>query len=529
MTGDDEDALWSPEAAPARATRTGGDTGRGSGLTPMGLVGYSDFTVVAEGGDSTVYRARQVGLERDVAIKVVRLDDPGSEAWFRRELEITTALGRQHPHIVTVLDTGTTTAGLPCLVMEFYDRGSLHDRLRANGPLPVAEVVAAGTVVADALAFAHAQGVLHRDVKPQNILVLPTSYVLADFGIARRIGAAHTGSVDRFSYRHAAPQVLDGEQPAVADDVYSLGSTLYTLLDGRPPFAPAEGGSDSALAYLSRVRSQPPRPLRREDVPPELVAVIERCLAKRREDRYLDAGQLRAALAAVVPTGTPAAPPPPAPVATKPPPPVEEPPPAAVPPPVAPSALVHVPADIAEPDWLDDTGSPPDAAIGQPAPAGAEPPGARPGWRRPARIVATALVAGAIVGVAVTALHHSNRNGGGAGPDPSPSGGPVPTFSSTPPPTAPAAGSNPALAPKLTVTVQGATASLRWTDPSGGKATFVVVHVVGTQAQAVRQLPPGTTRTDVDGVGGAPAQRCFQILAIVAGDRGVSPLACAGP
>ncbi|MFL6072332.1 MAG: serine/threonine-protein kinase [Mycobacteriales bacterium] len=527
MTGDDEDARWSPEAAPARAARTRGDTARESAPAPMGLVGYADFTVVAEGGDSTVYRARQVGLDRDVAIKVVRLDDPGSEAWFRRELEITTALGRQHPHIVTVLDTGTTTGGLPCLVMEFYDRGSLHDWLRANGPLPVAEVVAAGTVVADALAFAHAQGVLHRDVKPQNILVLPTSYVLADFGIARRIDAGHTGSVDRFSYRHAAPQVLDGEPPSVADDVYSLGSTLYTLLDGRPPFAPGEGDSDSALAYLSRVRTQPARPLRRADVPPELVAVIDRCLAKRREDRYPDAGQLRAALAAVVATGTPV------PAAKKPPPAADEaaPPAAAVAPPVAPSALVHVPQDPAEPDWLDATGAPPDAATGRPAPAGepAEPTGGRPGWRRPVRIVAAALVAGAIVGAAVAAVHHrSNSRHGGAGPGPTPTGGPVPTFSSTPPPPTQAAGSNPALAPTLTVTAQGGTASLHWTDPSGGRATFVIVHVVGTQAQAVRQLPPGTTRTVVDGVGGQPAQRCFQILAIVAGDRGVSPLACAG-
>src|SRR5262249_37706765 len=148
------------------------------------------------------------------------------------------------------------------------------DRLRTQGPLPAAEVVAVGTVVADALAFAHGQGVLHRDVKPQNILVLPTSYVLADFGIARRLDAGHSGSMERFSYRHAAPQVLDGESPAVSDDVWSLGSTLFTLLDGRPPFAADDPQEDTALAYLRRVRTAVPRELNRDDLPAGLVEVI---------------------------------------------------------------------------------------------------------------------------------------------------------------------------------------------------------------------------------------------------------------
>jgi serine/threonine protein kinase len=89
---------------------------------------------------------------------VINLEDPARLARFRRELEITVRLGRQHPHIVTVIDTGTTPDGRPCIVMEYYDLGSLHDRLRERGPLPVHEVVAAGIAVADALAFAHAQG-----------------------------------------------------------------------------------------------------------------------------------------------------------------------------------------------------------------------------------------------------------------------------------------------------------------------------------------------------------------------------------
>ncbi|NED98030.1 protein kinase [Phytoactinopolyspora alkaliphila] len=284
--------------APQPGTTAAGTPGGGPPET-FRLAGYHGFTEVARGGDSIVYRARQDGLDRDVAIKAVAIEDPANRARFERELDITVRLGRQHPHIITVLDTGTSSAGHACIVMDFFDLGSLHDRLAAHGPLPGDEVVTAGTVVADALDFAHAHGVLHRDIKPQNILVLPTSYVLADFGIARMADAGHTASLERFSYRHASPQVLDGEPPTAADDVWSLGSTLFTLLDGRPPFAADDPDDDTALAYLRRVRTAESRPLNRPDVAPELVRIVERCLSAQREDRFADAATLRAALGGV--------------------------------------------------------------------------------------------------------------------------------------------------------------------------------------------------------------------------------------
>ncbi|MEE6282275.1 protein kinase domain-containing protein [Georgenia sunbinii] len=280
---------WAPAPSSAAAPRATG---------AMTLEGYSELTEVARGGDSIVYRARQSRLDRDVAIKVVDITDPTAKARFARELEITVRLGRQHPHIVSVLDTTTTADGRPCLVMEFHDLGSLHDRLRAHGPLPVSEVVAAGTAVADALAFAHAHGVLHRDVKPQNVLLLPTSYVLSDFGIARMADAGHTASLERFSYRHASPQVLDGAEPTEADDVWSLGSSLFTLLDGRAPFASDDPDDDSALAYLRRVRMNQRRPLR-EDLPAQLRGVVDACLTPRREDRTWSATDVLAALRTV--------------------------------------------------------------------------------------------------------------------------------------------------------------------------------------------------------------------------------------
>lgn len=258
------------------------------------LAGYDDLVVVGRGGESVVYRAREPRLGRDVAVKVLLVDDAESSARFAREIQITLGLGRQHPNIVTVLDTGTTESGRPAIVMEYYDGGTLADRLRERGPFPPEDVVRIGLVLSDALAFAHAQGILHRDVKPQNVLVLPTSWVLADFGIARLADADHTSSVEAFTYRHASPQILDGHPPTQADDIWSLGSTLYTLLEGRTPFSSEDPDDDSALAYLRRARTEPPRPFSTD--PGELGAVISRCLVKDVSARWSTVHEVHEAL-----------------------------------------------------------------------------------------------------------------------------------------------------------------------------------------------------------------------------------------
>ncbi|GAB3715358.1 serine/threonine-protein kinase [Mariniluteicoccus flavus] len=263
------------------------------------LEGFSDWSEIGRGGDATVYRAIQDALQREVAIKVLMVDDEESVRRFTREVQLMVSLGRQHPNIAKVLQIGTSSRGRPCIVMDFYELGSLDQRLAAYGQLAADEVVQVGTVVADALAFAHGKGVLHRDVKPQNILILPTSYVLSDFGIARLIDSAHTASTDRFSYRHASPQVLEGAPPSEADDVFSLGATLFHLLDGKPPFTLLSDEPDSALAYIRRVQTQAPRQLRRTDLPPGLVAIIDTALQKDPAYRFQSAADLRDALADV--------------------------------------------------------------------------------------------------------------------------------------------------------------------------------------------------------------------------------------
>lgn len=550
------------------------------------LPGYRDFALVARSEGSEVYRAYQDGVDRPVAVKVLLLDDPEAVARFHRELEITVQLGRQHPHIVTVIDTGTASGGRPCIVMEHYDRGSLHDRLRSGGPLPWDEVLAAGTVVADALSFAHRHRVLHRDVKPQNILVLPTSYVVADFGIARRIDAARTTSVEWFSFRHAAPQVLDGDPPAVADDIWSLGSTMFTLLDGQPPFAVGRADEDTALAYMKRVRTGRRRALNRHDVPAGLVAIIDRCLQHERADRFPDAAALHAALAGlaaetrawappvpVEPTAMVAqeAPSPPATAmrapaqahATAPPthgtaptgrraaPPAVEG--ATVmgrQPALSPSALAEVVASqVAAGGYVagGETTGPGYTAPPPPAPAGPAPAGGG-SLRRILVGTGVALLIGGVLGIGGTWVAGLTRSDAGATgatgatgqgrqdrPGDSPAPAPASPTASTRPSPAPSSIVNQAMAPTLTriTLLNSTTAILRWQDKSAGKAQFIVVRVPqdGTDPYAIgdRALPKGTREFRVQGLDPATAPYCFHVIAVAGAESARSNQLCTQP
>jgi hypothetical protein len=262
------------------------------------IPGHRIAGIIGKGGFATVYRSWQVSVGREVAVKVdnrVLL----SERDQRRFVREVTAAGRLsgHPHVIDVYDAGTLNDGRPYMVMEFCPAGSLADAVRRNGVMPPAQVRDIGIKIADALAAAHAAGVLHRDVKPANILVNQYGMVgLSDFGLASVLASGGEQSVTReaLTPAYASPESFRGEEPTSAGDVYSLAATLYDLLAGRPPRFPADGGTPSIAALMSLL-DEPVEDI--PGTPPDLMAALRRSLAADQAVRPRSAEELRDALA----------------------------------------------------------------------------------------------------------------------------------------------------------------------------------------------------------------------------------------
>jgi serine/threonine protein kinase len=254
----------------------------------VGLEQFDGLIEIGSGGDGVVFRAHQPELHRDVAVKVMHATalDEAAVARFERER---TAMGvlSSHPAIVTVHDAGFTGRGRPYLVMEHMSGGTLADRVAAEGPLPWAEALDVAICLADALSAAHAAGVLHRDVKPQNILVSSYGDVkLGDFGISGLVGSeAVTVQFGRLpgTLEHVAPEVLAGERASEASDIYSLASTLYALLTGTPAFR--RPTDEMLVQVIQRVIFEEPPDLRPFGVPACVAAAIERGMAKDPAER----------------------------------------------------------------------------------------------------------------------------------------------------------------------------------------------------------------------------------------------------
>jgi serine/threonine protein kinase len=247
------------------------DGGRQPGVPAVpGLV---NLTVLARGGHATVYRATQVAAYRDVAVKVENgtLDDDKDQRRFLREAR---AAGRMssHPHVVDLYDVGVTSDGHPYMIMELC-RGNYGQRMRTD-PLRASEARGIGAKIADALAGAHAEGVLHRDVKPENILITQFGEpVLADFGLAVLTEARDASVTLELTPAYAAPEMFSGGRAVPASDVYALCATLYALMSGRPPRW-RENNANPSLATLMDLFAErvPDLP----GVPAELIAVLRR-------------------------------------------------------------------------------------------------------------------------------------------------------------------------------------------------------------------------------------------------------------
>ncbi|MEU0497656.1 Stk1 family PASTA domain-containing Ser/Thr kinase [Mycobacterium sp. NPDC006124] len=275
---------------------------------------YELGEILGFGGMSEVHLARDVRLHRDVAVKVLRADLARDPTFFLRfSREARNAAGLNHPAIVAVYDSGeadTPDGPLPYIVMEYVDGVTLRDVIRNDGPIEPRRAVEIIADACQALNYSHQNGIVHRDVKPANIMIDRAGAVkVMDFGIARALhddGAKLTQtSAVIGTAQYLSPEQASGERVDARSDVYSLGCVFYELLTGEPPFI---GDTPVSVAY-QHVRKDPPPPSRRNPaLSPDLDAVVLKSLAKNPANRYQTAAEMRADLIRVRDGLTPAAP-----------------------------------------------------------------------------------------------------------------------------------------------------------------------------------------------------------------------------
>ncbi len=259
---------------------------------------YKVEKVIGEGGMATVYLATDQKHKRKVAVKVMRPElaaTLGAER-FLREVEIAGQLS--HPHILPMYDSGESD-GLLYYVMPYVPGETLREKLQRDGALPADEALKLSREVAEALAHAHAQGIIHRDIKPANILLSGGHALVADFGIARAVGEGGGEQLTRTGIAVGTPQYMAPEQATGEKevdgraDVYATGAVLYEMLAGEPPFT-----GPSARIILTRSLTELPRSLSgaRQGLPPAVDGVVQKALAKNPVDRYTTADALVTAL-----------------------------------------------------------------------------------------------------------------------------------------------------------------------------------------------------------------------------------------
>jgi hypothetical protein len=247
---------------------------------------------IGSGGMSSVYRAFDPMLERWVAIKLMHRDisnDPDQLERFRREARAVAQLN--HPHVVTVIDAGEDD-GAPYIVFEYVEGETLKDRIRRLGRLPVSEAVAYAIEIGRALESAHANRLVHRDVKPQNVLIDADGRAkVTDFGIARSLEAQGLTATGRVlgTTDYVSPEQALGHEVTGQSDIYSLGIVLYEMLTGETPF---KADTQVAVAMKHVREPLPDVQRRRPEISAALASVVERSTAKETQNRYASVGQM---------------------------------------------------------------------------------------------------------------------------------------------------------------------------------------------------------------------------------------------
>jgi tRNA A-37 threonylcarbamoyl transferase component Bud32 len=293
-----------PEVRPLRSSPFRPPVHRGPGTLVGRVIGdrYRLIAPIAEGVASSVYKAEHVRMGKALCVKILRgplARDPDLAARFRAEGRVVSRLS--HPHTIAVFDFGELEANEGFyLAMEYLHGENLFDVLRREGRLPEARAAAIGDQLLGALGEAHEAGIVHRDVKPANVMLLQpkndADFVkLLDFGIAEIEGQGPGGGLGTPAY--LSPEQASGAAPDARSDLYSLGAMLYEMVGGRPPFV-----ADNPLAVLSAHLHETPAPLR--DLCPEVSSgfaeVVHRALAKRPQDRFRNSDEMRVALQAIL-------------------------------------------------------------------------------------------------------------------------------------------------------------------------------------------------------------------------------------